>query len=170
MHDQAHMRAPSADAVRDHLLDALRTFVRQDSYLLSHDLHERTLTHKLAEYLQPLFPDWNVDCEYNRDGHDPKRVRFAPPPPQNEDEGSNVFPDIIIHRRGTNDHNLLIIEAKKSRDGGQGIDERDRQKVEAFIRDLRYRYGALVVFHIADEVTPFHALMHASGEWNRLGA
>ena len=26
----------------------------------------------------------------------------------------NVFPDIIVHKRGLNDHNLLIVELKKS--------------------------------------------------------
>jgi len=170
MHAEVHVRGPSVGDVQEGLLAALRTFVLRDFYLLNHDLHERTLTHKLAEYLQPLFPDWNVDCEYNRDGHDPKRVRLAARELQNEDEGSNVFPDIIIHRRGTNDHNILVIEAKKSRDRGEGVDELDRQKVEAFIHDLRYQYGALVVFHIADEGTPYHACIHARGEWKQLGA
>ena len=170
MQHEAHVHAPSADAVREGLLAALRTFGLRDSYLLRHDLHERTLTHKLAEYIQPLFPDWNVDCEYNRDGHDPKRVRIAAPAPLHEDEGSNVFPDIIIHRRGTNEYNILVLEAKKSRDGGDGINERDRQKVEAFIADLKYRYGALVVFHVGDGATPFHAYMYCNDEWRRLGA
>ena len=105
----------TAAQVRSCLEQGIRALVLNDVYLLENDLHERTITHKLAEYLQPLFPGWNVDCEYNRDGHEPKRVRLRPIPEQGGDEGSNVFPDIIVHRRGDNDHNLLIIEAKKSR-------------------------------------------------------
>ena len=38
------------------------------------DANERSLTHKLAEYLQCEFPDWHVDCEYNRHGLDVKRL------------------------------------------------------------------------------------------------
>ncbi|MCL1971857.1 MAG: hypothetical protein FWG57_02560 [Endomicrobia bacterium] len=41
-------------------------FVKNDRYLLENDLHERTDTHKLAEYLQYFLPQWNVDCEYNK--------------------------------------------------------------------------------------------------------
>jgi len=141
-----------------------------DSYLLENDLHERTITHKLAEYLQALFPHWNVDCEYNRDGLGPKRVHVLACHPQREDEGSNVFPDVIVHQRGNNNHNILIIEAKKSSRENEAVDEFDRQKVEAFANDLHYRYGALIVFHIPPQDLSFHARFYARGEWTDLDA
>ena len=161
---------PSEDETKERLQSALHMFGVQDSYLLSNDLHERTITHKLAEYLQPLFPNWNVDCEYNRDGHDPKRVHLPDRQPVDAGAGSNVYPDIIVHERGSNDHNILIIEAKKSGEEDAAVDKFDRQKVEAFINDLQYRYGTLVVFHIPPLASPFHARFRANGEWKDLGA
>lgn len=44
---------------------------------------------------------YNVDCEYNRDGDDSKQI-----------DGDKVYPDFIVHRRGSNEDNLLIIEFK----------------------------------------------------------
>ena len=170
MNNRAQMAEPSLEEVQQRLQSALRTLARQDSYLLDHDLHERTITHKLAEYLQPLFPDWNVDCEYNRDGHAPKRVRHAARQPPREDEGSNVFPDIIIHQRGTNEHNILVLEAKKAHDLDQEVDERDRAKVEAFAIDLDYRCGALVVVYIEHEHQRYHATFYSHGNWTPLDA
>jgi hypothetical protein len=44
---------------------AIEMFFSNDAWLLEKDLSERSITHKLAEYLQPLFLNYNVDCEYN---------------------------------------------------------------------------------------------------------
>ena len=65
--------------------------------------HEQAVTHRLAVYLEPLFPTWHVDCEYNREGEVPKR----------DPEGRRVVPDVLVHRR-TTDENLLVIEVKKA--------------------------------------------------------
>lgn len=124
MHHRLQIATPSTADIQQRLRGVLRELLLRDLYLLKHDLHERTITHKLAEYLQPQFPEWNVDCEYNRDHHDPKRVRIAPRDLSHEDEGSNVFPDVIVHRRGSDEHNLLVIEAKikESLDGKTAAD------------------------------------------------
>ena len=143
--------AQSAHTDVRHLLEkALMRLADDDSYLFRRDLHERTITHKLAEYLQPLFPEWNVDCEYNRDGHEPKRVNLEDLSKAEWGEGSNVFPDIIVHHRGDNDHNLLIVEAKKKRALTGAIDRHDQRKIEAFSRDLNYRHGAALTFRVGD--------------------
>ena len=47
---------------------ALSELIERDSFLFEADANERSITHKLAEYLQAQFQDWNVDCEYNRNG------------------------------------------------------------------------------------------------------
>ena len=160
---------PEAQAVQHYLQEALAKLVAQDAYLLANDLNERTITHKLAEYLQPLFPDRNVDCEYNRDGHEPKRVRLQPAGEGPPDLGSYVYPDIIVHQRGTNDHNLLIIEAKKAYRNNDAIDH-DRAKVEAFASDLRYRFGAVVVFKVTHENPECRAFFYSDHRWTELGA
>jgi len=156
----------SSIEVRSLLDVAIHRLLENDTYLFEHDLHERTITHKLAEYLQPLFPAWNVDCEYNRDGHEPKRVRLGDPPEPEWDQGSNVFPDIIVHQRGNNDHNLLIVEAKKARHARPAIDPYDRMKISAFSRDLSYRFGAAILFAVGTEPgARVHLSFYSNGEW-----
>lgn len=82
-------------------------FHDHDSGLLEESISEWSVAHKLGEYLQDEFPRFTVDCEY--DGHlgddkqDPR-----------DDESGNVRPDIIIHRRGTDEHNLAILELKRN--------------------------------------------------------
>jgi hypothetical protein len=78
--------------------------------------------------LRPHFAEWDVDCEYNRDGHEIKRV-----------DGNIVVPDIIVHHRGTPD-NLLVIEVKKS--NTRAPDEEDIAKLHSYREsDLRYQNG-----------------------------
>ena len=45
-----------------------------DFFLLKNGVNERAVSHKLAEYLQTLFKGWNVDCEYNKKGLNPKEL------------------------------------------------------------------------------------------------
>jgi hypothetical protein len=119
-------------------------FLAADTSLLEVNANERSMTHKFAEHLQRQFPDWNVDCEYNRNGSIPKKLlpmtdlRVSPA----DEDGHTVFPDIIVHRRKETTAsgqrpNLLVIEAKKS----SNKDDSDRQKLEAFGSDEHYVYS-----------------------------
>src|SRR5271156_1841591 len=103
--------------IESKLRRAIRTLLREDGWLLRYDANERSITHKLAEYLQKEFRDWHVDCEYNLDGHDDSK-KLDLPPKRNissaDTEARTVFPDIIVHCRGKHAKrlNLLVLEAK----------------------------------------------------------
>src|SRR5690606_16499713 len=129
---------------------AIEMLYSNDDWLLIKNLSERSITHKLAEYMQPLFSDYNVDCEYNGNidsGSGHKRISVLKGKLQEkgllkkseiEDTDSEfadrrVFPDIIIHRRGTNEHNLCIIEVKKST--SEVSCDYDKIKLEAYTTD-----------------------------------
>lgn len=126
---------------------ALRNFYRKEAKLVEYKVSERALTHKLAEHLQKLFPRHNVDCEYNKVGDgDPKRLYLlmmggAPECPRDCDRCPNnkcvIFPDIIVHRRGTED-NLLVIEAKTA--WCRRSLERDHEKLSALTASGQYHY------------------------------
>ena len=95
----------------DELIEsALDKLYKQDIYLLEHEVHERTIVFRFGHYLQNLmdeteaFRDYYLDFEYNRNGNQPKRI-----PAQSQ---NGALPDLIIHQRGTNAHNLLIMEFK----------------------------------------------------------
>ncbi|MBE0337119.1 hypothetical protein [Paenibacillus sp. 23TSA30-6] len=110
---------------------AISNLFEHDQYLLSHDLHEGTITHKLAVYLQEEFNEYDVDFEYNRNVDEEskkKMIYFLEKECEEikreftkditvdsiEYMGLSTFPDIIIHKRGENISNHLVIEIKKS--------------------------------------------------------
>jgi hypothetical protein len=128
--------------MRRQVVAAIRDFLRRDRALLIYDVNERSITHKLAGYLQARFRGWDVDCEYNRNHDDPKRLKLRPENVRtNDTQAQTVFPDIIVHKRHT-DENLLVIEVKKSTNN-QG-DDHDLRKLEAFKQQLGYKYAAFL--------------------------
>lgn len=141
----------SGDEIEEMLGSALSQVKHEDADLLQHDVNERSLTHRLAMYLEEeIGEDWDVDVEYNRIGNhgfDPKRfseggfIDDIPSCSPRDIAGKTVYPDVIIHKRGE-DQNLLVIEAKKA--GNQA--DYDYDKLNAYMRDLEYEYGAYVEF------------------------
>lgn len=85
-------------ALAEAVIHAVQTLLDHDAYLLLADVNERTVTHRLAVYVEQAFPGWDVDCEYNRDGHDPKEIAFGSG--DDAEHGSRAFPDVIVHKRG----------------------------------------------------------------------
>ena len=132
----------------EQVVEALRALLEHDAYLLACDANERSIAHRFAMYLQGQFPEWHVDCEYNRDGVDPKRIGHLGLDPDAEDtEGQTVFPDVIVHRRGT-DENHLVIEVKKA---SSAVDRNiDRQKLRGYMRDLNYRFALFIEFGVGE--------------------
>ena len=129
--------------------EAYSQLLVRDGHLLTANANERSITHKLAEYMQLQFPEWNVDCEYNRDGIDPKKlITFVKNIKSDNTDAVSVFPDIIVHLRGTN-NNLLVIEAKKSNYSGK---DRDGEKLKAFKKDLGYKYAFKVTFAVGEKL------------------
>lgn len=123
----------------------------KDLFLLQKDVNERGITHKLAEYLQQQFPEYNVDCEYNRmknqkmdDKYITKKLNLPIVDLRSNDTtAKTVYPDIIIHKRGT-ENNLVVIEIKKK------LSDEDKKydinKLEAFKKQLGYKNSLFIEF------------------------
>lgn len=162
---------------------ALDRLLQEDSWLLDHDLSEQSISHKLASYLQEQFGNYNVDCEYNGNvDHESGRkhinllyeeldrmglLKESETELENELVQRVVFPDIIIHSRGNNEHNLCIIEVKK--DTSTISQDYDYLKIRAYTglrygNTLIYQLGILILFHIADRAKPFTLLFFKNGE------
>lgn len=140
-------------AVDQLLTEALDAFHAAELHLLRTDASERSMTHRLALYLTPLFPGFDVDCEYNRDGFDVKRLALHERAAKDDDtEAVTVFPDIVVHRRGHNDANLLVIEVKKARSAVNA--DYDMLKLQAFKHELKYRHAVHVTLGLDGNGTP----------------
>jgi hypothetical protein len=104
----------------------------------------------LAEKLQNYFPDYKVDCEYNRHGDETKRLQypFRRVILQPDDlDAKTVYPDIIIHQRGHDNDNLVVIEVKTNR--SHENTSKDEEKLKAFTRpEYNYRIGLSLVFDL----------------------
>ncbi len=127
-------------SVVERALDAL---IAEQPALLDLDVTERALSHHLAGYIAQLVPpEYDVDVEYNRHGGDPKRLNLPPRRARDRElRATTVFPDILVHKRNTDDHNLLVLEMKKP---GENM-EYDGLKLHAFRNELGYRHTAHVV-------------------------
>ncbi len=168
----------------EHINNALMSLFERDDWLIKQDLSEQSISHKLAEYLQPLFPDYNVDCEYNGNIDRPNgRKKISLVKQHLRDKGllreveendlekelteRATFPDIIIHKRGTNEFNLCIIEVKKNTSSVSS--KYDYLKLEAYTteligNDLKYQLGIFISL-IIDRNNPSHEkLFYKNGQ------
>ena len=62
-----------------------------------------------------------------------------------------VYPDIIVHQRGKDERNLLVIEAKK--DNNKEDLKKDRCKLQEFTNQhgyYKYKFGLLMVFDVGE--------------------
>lgn len=142
-------RSQESVGVEQKLTDALKRLMKEDGDLLEIDGSERSISHRLALYLQESFEKWHVDCEYNRMLNEPKRLALKDILTQSgeeitieDKEAKTVYPDIIIHHRGT-DNNLLVVEMKKTT--SKVSPDFDRAKLDAFVHQFDYRHAAFVV-------------------------
>jgi len=151
--------------IKERVLSAVVDLFKYDSDLLDRETNERSITHKLAEHLQRKFPEWNVDCEYNRWFDKTKKIIYPTKEivekltkeiiesttKKTEKEKSEevaakiaadtkartVFPDIIVHKRGRQE-NLIVIEVKKRSNTSNR--DGDFEKLKTFTKEGSFRY------------------------------
>jgi hypothetical protein len=123
---------------------ALKKLVDTDAHLFTHDLGERCISSRLAMYLQHEFPGYSADAEYNRAGAIPKRLHLPEECAnyRNEEGESLVVPDVIVHTRGPEGPNVLVLEVKKT--SNPCPRDCDRARIHAFRSYLGYEFAALI--------------------------
>lgn len=123
--------------------EACKEFYENDRYLINHNVNERAIVFRFGIYLQELisknkfFDNYNLDNEYNRNMNDSKRLR---------DYENGVYPDLIIHQRGSNEYNLLIIECKTEWNSDVSGDICKIRKFVDINEIYKYRYGLSILF------------------------
>lgn len=118
----------------------LNEFIIEEHELLEVDISEQAISNRLGRKFESVSQEWSVDCEYNRDHGAIKTLKYALS--ENGDiEERKVTPDVIVHRRNTND-NLLAIEVKKVNNRENRF--KDKAKLKAFREQLGYKYTLFV--------------------------
>ena len=123
------MEITNYQKLKDLFWEANREFIEKDLDLLYEDISERclcgALMHELNKQLEKNgCNNYYADVEFNRNK---KRIKQLP-----NDDGflSNILPDIIVHSRGKETlDNLLVLEMKKS-SANQQDKENDRNRLK----------------------------------------
>ena len=123
------------DVVEVRIAQACDNLYHSELSLIKTKTHERTIAAHLVSYLKPLFEDFGVDAEYNREG--------AVGEPKRDLDGNLLRPDIIIHfRHRIHGPNIAAIQIK-----GYWNNE-DRGKDENDLRKLRAKYGYAFTYRL----------------------
>jgi hypothetical protein len=127
--------------IQNFVYQSLVDFLSSEISLLKNNVSERTISQNFSNYLKTRFIDFDVDCEYNRHGSNIKTITYP-----NETKPSPIYPDIVIHSRGSDTKNIVVIEIKKY---GNSEIENDEIKLKKLTsKDFRYALGLLIIFHM----------------------
>ena len=121
--------------IKGKIREAIKLFITKDKKALLHvDIYEPTISHRIAVYLEELFPEFDIDCEYNKTLLGKKK----------DINGKKIRPDIIIHKRMTNETNSVIAEIKKSGKNSK-LAKADIEKLKRCMKGtLNYGLGVFV--------------------------
>ena len=131
--------------VKDKIEEALEKLKDKDFVLLKNDLNERTISHRLAIYIEDIFTEYDVDCEYNKIPEGSKILDIIPRKGTLDDDTKavTVYPDIIVHERDT-DNNFMVIEIKKSTNNSRNEIDYDGRKLKAYKSKLGYEFAIFI--------------------------
>ena len=114
-----------------------------DQYLISNGeryyVSERSIAHKLGCYLSQLIQEYDVDCEFSRDLDAIKQMGC-----------DKIVPDIIVHKRGNNDDNLIVIEVKPWWNDKSKAFIKDENKLTYltnYNNQYKYKYGFSLIIN-----------------------
>jgi len=144
--------------LKDCMEAAVKELYSKDLYLICNkpDLYngdeyhvsERGIVFRLGIYFEKylynykFFHGYNLDAEYNRNMYDVKTLSVL-------GIVKAVCPDLIIHQRGNNNFNLIVIEVKTWWNNCEKDISYDIEKLEKFIslnEIYKYEYGLSLIF------------------------
>lgn len=145
---------------------SLKKVYKNDKYLLDHAketineydyVAERSLVFRFGCYFESLirkdidFKEYHLDSEYNRNENYKKMMM-----------GHAVIPDMILHKRGNNDNNFLIVEFK----GHWNKDtENDYSKLEYFTSsESKYKYRIGLFIKLTKDIKDLELKMFQNGK------
>lgn len=126
---------------------ALDMLYDNDYYLFINNSSEKNLVFHFSRYLIELlkstgYERLSVDCEYNRNALNEKGYKEI----VYEHKFHRIFPDVLLHERGTNRNNILAIEFKKNNNKNT---KNDFYKLKALTDnegEFKYHMGLFIRF------------------------
>ena len=130
------------DSLKSIVARALDILYEKDGSIIKRQLHEQCVVFRFGLYFRDLLLDtefscYDLDAEYNKDGDDLKRLECKP---------QGFRPDIILHKRESNSHNILVLEFKYEQNDSK-VEEDIKKIKELTHKNGKYRYklGASII-------------------------
>lgn len=131
-----NLNTEQIEILKQTINSTLENVYQNDYDLIERGGMEQSLSFRFGLYFSTIIKDldWlkshNIDLEYNKNGLNPKRTPRRP---------NGVRPDLILHKRGENINNIIVVEFKGWWNGDR---ESDLVKLEDFVnQDGEYKYG-----------------------------
>lgn len=131
--------------IKGAIATALEHVYSQDFYLIQREAHERSIAFRFGLYFSEIIQftsfgfddELTIDAEYNRNLFNAKNMQGFNAP-------QGILPDIILHHRGFNDKNIVVIEFKGHWSGNGRYDEKLRGFTHQEINDYHYGLGVFI--------------------------
>ena len=120
---------------------ALATLYNKDFAIIEKQCSERSIVFRLGLYVAQNFEKcgYDVDCEYNRRENEQKSLIGR----------QYNYPDLIVHRRGNNENNLLVVEVKTRNDRQSAHFQNDINKLIGFTEEGPYSYAGGIHVYVS---------------------
>jgi hypothetical protein len=149
------------DDLKSIISKSIDNLFANDTHLIYRNRCERSISFHLGCYLykemkeSSWLMDYHIDSEYNKNINDIKKIKDA-----------NIIPDLIIHKRGSNNENIAVIEIKHSYlrlhpaptprqiNNAQNITTADINKLKKLTSQTSaYKYGIGVSINIFQDIS-----------------
>ncbi|MDR0493098.1 MAG: leucine-rich repeat protein [Nitrososphaerota archaeon] len=154
--DLAHIFSLLSDSIRDFYINDGKLLRREYQNLCGID---RSCTFRIGHYLcnrikDTKFQSYNVDMEYNKNGINVECIN-----------GKGVQPDLIVHQRGNNEANLLIVEFEY---GSNDPDVSSNvEKLRMFTdQNGKYRYKLGILIKLRSEIAYCNGFQNGMECWH----
>lgn len=137
------------------ILDTIQSLYKHDGSLIQRQANERSIAFRFGLYFNENIrtssfaedPDLTIDFDYNRNLDNVKNMHGF-----NDRHG--VYPDIILHHRGFNDKNVIVIEFKGIWNRNNRARRADFRKLIEFTHPERndYQYGLGVFIDLGNDL------------------
>ena len=136
--------------IKETMLAAVATLQHEEATILAFDVGERTICACLAAILKRSLDEFSVHVEYNRHGIYPKEIKL--PDSDGVLTSARIFPDIIVHKPGDDDANLLVVEVKKTTN--RVVDELDISKLQHIKQQICYDFAVFLRLPTGPDADP----------------
>ena len=148
---------PNLNEIKNRIKECLEKLYQNDSILFERNdgkgLCERCIVFRFALYLQEVFEDYFVDCDFNSAQVNGQSAS-GKPIANSDGTTTGRFVDIIVHKRTFNQNNdFICFEIKKWNNHNSKVSGKDKNNLRVLTSEYGYQYGFYLILGKSKEKT-----------------